>query len=212
MTTTPPEPEPKPSNTDDVLAKARKLEVRNILSKLTNGKTLTARERDLLAEWAEEQKRGKTLSGGDLGRRWGITRQAVHKYVKAGMPLTSYEEADAWRAENLESTGRGITNKSINSAKLVNLQLEAEKRKIQISRMKAEQISFAQAKQLWSETLIRIADYVRYLDGIDRKQAQSLTRQIRDEAARIVDDLAACVFEEEADGDAITDADQDEEE
>ena len=33
----------------------------------------------------------------DLARAWGVSRQTVSRYVKAGMPLGSVEEAEAWR-------------------------------------------------------------------------------------------------------------------
>lgn len=33
----------------------------------------------------------------DLGRAWGLSRGRVSQMVKAGMPLTSLEEAESWR-------------------------------------------------------------------------------------------------------------------
>jgi len=50
------------------------------------------------------------LSYSQLGELLGISKQAVGKAVKAGMPVDSYEAAEAWRSANLDvsrtKTGR----------------------------------------------------------------------------------------------------------
>lgn len=46
------------------------------------------------------------VTASDLAKEWGCSRQAVAKWVKRGMPLTSMEEASAWRSANSQRAPR----------------------------------------------------------------------------------------------------------
>jgi hypothetical protein len=47
-----------------------------------------------------------TMTASDLAKEWGCSRQAVAKWVAKGMPLTSMEEASAWRSANSQRAPR----------------------------------------------------------------------------------------------------------
>ena len=126
---TPPAPE------HDLQGKIREAEFKNILQKLKDGKTLTARESKIASEFAA-QRDGKTkpLTQQEVARAWGMTQPNVHKMVKAGMPLTSIEAAEEWRKEWLKTHGRGDTApESIQEAKLRKTLLECEKIEFSLS-------------------------------------------------------------------------------
>ena len=46
------------------------------------------------------------MTASDLAKEWGCSRQAVAKWVAKGMPLTSMEEASAWRSANSQRAPR----------------------------------------------------------------------------------------------------------
>ena len=46
------------------------------------------------------------MTASDLAKEWGCSRQAVAKWVAKGMPLTSLEEASAWRAAHSQRAPR----------------------------------------------------------------------------------------------------------
>ena len=60
--------------------------------------TTTTAEPDKLASNAADKP--PLLSHAELGRRWGVTRQAVQQWAKKGMPLDSEESAMQWRVSN----------------------------------------------------------------------------------------------------------------
>jgi predicted XRE-type DNA-binding protein len=96
----PPEP--------DLQRKIREAEFKNILQKLKDGKTLSAREAKIAEEFAAERDGvRRQITQQEVASAWGITQPAVHKMVKQGMPLDSMESAVAWRKEFLANRGRG---------------------------------------------------------------------------------------------------------
>lgn len=119
----------------DLQGKIREAEFKNILQKLKDGKTLTAREAKIAEEFARERDgKKKPLTQQEVARAWGMTQPNVHKMVKAGMPLTSIEAAEEWRKEWLKTHGRGDTApESIQEAKLRKTLLECEKIEFSLS-------------------------------------------------------------------------------
>ena len=113
----------------DLQGKIREAEFKNILQKLKDGKTLTARESKIASEFAAQRDgKKKPLTQQEVARAWGMTQPNVHKMVKAGMPLTSIEAAEEWRKEWLETHGRGDTApENIQQARLRKLRLECER-------------------------------------------------------------------------------------
>jgi len=49
---------------------------------------------------------GLVMTASDLAKEWGCSRQAIAKWVAKGMPLTSMEEASAWRAAHSQRAPR----------------------------------------------------------------------------------------------------------
>jgi hypothetical protein len=119
----------KSSEENNLSKKLREAEFRNILQKLKDGKTLSARESRIAEEFAAEKEgRPKKLTQQQIAKAWGMTQPNVHKMVKAGMPMTSMEEAEAWRKNFLEQNGRGKdAPKGLNEARLRKTLLECER-------------------------------------------------------------------------------------
>ena len=201
---------PEPPPPEPTLAeKAQKIQIRNILKKLNDGKTITAREQQLLQDYEREQRKN-TVSQSDLARKWQMSRQAVSKLVARGMPLTSVEDAEEWRERVLQFQFRGGSNETIQSAKLENLLLEGERRKIIIARMKREQVSYAVVKRLWTDCLLRIRSYIQQAKAITRDQAADISRGIMEEIANAEKELADAAFDAESE-EPIEDAEEAEE-
>lgn len=53
------------------------------------------------------------LSYSAVGREIGISKQAVHKAVKQGMPVTSIEAVKAWRAKNIDPGRQSIDSEAL---------------------------------------------------------------------------------------------------
>jgi hypothetical protein len=118
----------KKKDQNDLKQKIRETEFKNILAKLRDGKTLTAREAKIAAEFVEEKEGKKKITQQSLAKAWGMTQPNIHKMVKAGMPMTSMEEAEAWRKNFLEQNGRGKdAPKGLNEARLRKTLLECER-------------------------------------------------------------------------------------
>ena len=120
---TPPQP------AADLQGKIREAEFKNILQKLKDGKTLSAREAKIADEFARERDgKKKPLTKQEVARAWGMTQPNVHKMVRQGMPMTSIEEATEWRKNWLETHGRGDTApENIQQAKLRKTLLECDR-------------------------------------------------------------------------------------
>jgi hypothetical protein len=138
------------------------------------------------------------VSQAELARRWVISRQAVNAYVKRGMPTTSIEDAEKWKEDNVvrPHPKRGFSPSDLNGAKLQNLKLEAEKKKIQIARLKREQIDKRKVTLFLCELFAGLAQAVKYAPGITREQAATVCKYMKNEAERIADELEQCMFEE----------------
>lgn len=54
-------------------------------------------------------KKSTGVNGAELARRWGISRGRVCQLKKDGMPMTSIEEAEAWRNSNYGGSGSKIS-------------------------------------------------------------------------------------------------------
>ena len=124
----------------DLQGKIREAEFKNILQKLKDGKTLTARESKIAAEFAAKRD-GKGLTQAELAAAWGMTQPNIHKMVRQGMPMTSIEAATEWRKNWLETHGRGDTApENIQQAKLRKTLLECEKIEFALSVDRGEYI------------------------------------------------------------------------
>jgi len=131
---------PPPQPASDLQGKIREAEFKNILQKLKDGKTLTARESKIAAEFAAKRD-GKGLTQAELAAAWGMTQPNIHKMVKQGMPMTSIEAATEWRKDWLETHGRGDTApENIQQAKLRKTLLECEKIEFALSIDRGEYI------------------------------------------------------------------------
>ena len=129
-----------PEPASDLQGKIREAEFKNILQKLKDGKTLTARESKIAAEFAAKRD-GKGLTQAELAAAWGMTQPNIHKMVKQGMPMTSIEAATEWRKNWLETHGRGDTApENIQQAKLRKTLLECEKIEFALSVDRGEYI------------------------------------------------------------------------
>jgi hypothetical protein len=129
-----------PQPASDLQGKIREAEFKNILQKLKDGKTLTARESKIAAEFAAKRD-GKGLTQAELAAAWGMTQPNIHKMVRQGMPMTSIEAATEWRKNWLETHGRGDTApENIQQAKLRKTLLECEKIEFALSVDRGEYI------------------------------------------------------------------------
>ena len=119
----------KKGNANDLQEKVRAAEIKNILKKLQDGKTLTARESKIIEEYAEKKDSGdKKLTQRDIAKAWGMTQPNVCKMVKMGMPTDSMKAAEEWRKNFLEQNGRGDSApKGLNEARLRKTLLECER-------------------------------------------------------------------------------------
>jgi hypothetical protein len=136
-----------PQPASDLQGKIREAEFKNILQKLKDGKTLTARESKIAAEFAAKRD-GKGLTQAELAAAWGMTQPNIHKMVKQGMPMTSIEAATEWRKDWLETHGRGDTApENIQQAKLRKTLLECEKIEFALSVDRGEYIKNAVVRE-----------------------------------------------------------------
>jgi len=142
-----PKKPPPPQPASDLQGKIREAEFKNILQKLKDGKTLTARESKIAAEFAAKRD-GKGLTQAELAAEWGMTQPNIHKMVKQGMPMTSIEAATEWRKDWLETHGRGDTApENIQQAKLRKTLLECEKIEFALSVDRGEYIKNAVVRE-----------------------------------------------------------------
>jgi hypothetical protein len=143
---------PPPQPASDLQGKIREAEFKNILQKLKDGKTLTARESKIAAEFAAKRD-GKGLTQSELAAAWGMTQPNIHKMVKQGMPLDSIEAATEWRKDYLERQGKGDqAPASLNEARLRKILLECERIELTNAISKSEYVAIGSVR----ETGIRI--------------------------------------------------------
>jgi hypothetical protein len=122
-----------PQPASDLQGKIREAEFKNILQKLKDGKTLTARESKIAAEFAAKRD-GKGLTQTELAAMWGMTQPNIHKMVKQGMPMDSIEAATAWRKQFLEER----TPASYNEARTRKALLECDKLDMQLAILRGD--------------------------------------------------------------------------
>jgi hypothetical protein len=122
-----------PEPASDLQGKIREAEFKNILQKLKDGKTLTARESKIAAEFAAKRD-GKGLTQTELAAAWGMTQPNIHKMVKQGMPMDSIEAATAWRKQFLEER----TPASYNEARTRKALLECDKLDMQLAILRGD--------------------------------------------------------------------------
>jgi transcriptional regulator with XRE-family HTH domain/energy-coupling factor transporter ATP-binding protein EcfA2 len=83
-------------------------------------------------------RRIKGCSQAELAEAMGITRQAVAKLIKSGMPTVSVEAAKAWKAERAALTGQGKQSEDIEAAKLRKTIAEADRIETQLAILRGE--------------------------------------------------------------------------
>jgi hypothetical protein len=125
---------PQPQPASDLQGKIREAEFKNILQKLKDGKTLTARESKIAAEFAAQRDGRKGLTQTELAAAWGMTQPNIHKMVKQGMPMDSIEAATAWRKQFLEER----TPASYNEARTRKALLECDKLDMQLAILRGD--------------------------------------------------------------------------
>jgi transposase len=125
---------PPPQPASDLQGKIREAEFKNILQKLKDGKTLTARESKIAAEFAAQRDGRKGLTQTELAAMWGMTQPNIHKMVKQGMPMDSIEAATAWRKQFLEER----TPASYNEARTRKALLECDKLDMQLAILRGD--------------------------------------------------------------------------
>ena len=196
-----PKKTPPPQPASDLQGKIREAEFKNILQKLKDGKTLTARESKIAAEFAAKRD-GKGLTQAELAAAWGMTQPNIHKMVKQGMPMTSIEAATEWRKNWLETHGRGDTApENIQQAKLRKTLLECEKIEFALSVDRGEYIKNAVVREagirigaIFSAKLAALVnDASGALAGLDEstlrkklhERTQSILAEIRNELEKV---------------------------
>jgi hypothetical protein len=192
---------PPPQPASDLQGKIREAEFKNILQKLKDGKTLTARESKIAAEFAAKRD-GKGLTQAELASAWGMTQPNIHKMVKQGMPMTSIEAATEWRKDWLETHGRGYTApENIQQAKLRKTLLECEKIEFALSVDRGEYIKIAVVREagirigaIFSAKLAALVnDASGALAGLDEaslrkklhERTQAILAEIRNELEKV---------------------------
>jgi hypothetical protein len=190
-----------PQPASDLQGKIREAEFKNILQKLKDGKTLTARESKIAAEFAAKRD-GKGLTQAELAAAWGMTQPNIHKMVKQGMPMTSIEAATEWRKNWLETHGRGDTApENIQQAKLRKTLLECEKIEFALSVDRGEYIKNSIVREagirigaIFSAKLAALVnDASGALAGLDEaslrkklhERTQSILAEIRNELEKV---------------------------
>lgn len=146
----------------------------------------------------------ETVTQAEICRLTGFAQTRVRNAMKGIRPVskdgrsTYYDAGTAIRA--LINSGE--------SDKEREQRLKADIMGVKLGRMRNEQIDLKKAQHFASETLIRLSEAVKYLDGLSREQAETITRLLKDDAVRIADDLATAIFE---DGEDEYNGDEDEE-
>jgi len=184
-----PKKSPPPQPAPDLSRKIREAEFKNILQKLKDGKTLTARESKIAAEFAEQRDGKKKLTQAELAELWGMTQPNIHKMVKQGMPIDSVESATAWRKKFLEER----TPADYNEARTKKALLECEKLEMQLAILRGDYEPKAQVREdgirigavFTAKLAALVNDASGALAGLDevtlRKKLHERTQQILSE-------------------------------
>jgi predicted XRE-type DNA-binding protein len=126
----------------DLGRKIREAEFKNILAKLREGKTLSAREAKIAEEFAHERDgKPRQLTQREVAAAWGMTQPNVAYMVKQGMPMDSLESAMEWRKKYLEEKGRGENAPaSYQEARTRKALLECERLEQQLAILRGEYV------------------------------------------------------------------------
>jgi hypothetical protein len=163
----------------DISKQLRDQEFRNIILKLKAGKTLTARESALANEYAQEAGGGKRyLTGREIGKLLGISRQAGDMKVKQGCLVRSFDELVAWEAKRNDE-GRG--GKSLNAVRQRKLEIETERLEFLFAIDRGEYVSIAAIEEagvaagaaLSAELNLMGNDLPGQLAGLDERQIRT---------------------------------------
>jgi hypothetical protein len=166
------------------------LEFKNIVAKLKAGKTLNSKEREIAHTRALEIDAGERfLTGAEIGKILGISRQAGDKKISNGCLVKNETELRAWEEERNNTQGKGANApKSLNDARLDKLQLEAELLKWKVAREKGELIPVDQVRE---DIIAAVAAFTAELYALANDvpgQLAGLTEtQIRDKVLARID-------------------------
>jgi hypothetical protein len=163
----------------DVEKQIRDQEFRNIILKLKAGKTLTARESRIANEYAQESSGGsRYLTGREIGKLLGVSRQAGDMKVKQGCLVRSFEELVAWEEQRNEE-GRG--GKGLNAIRQKKLEIETKRLEFHFAIDRGEYISKAAVEEgglaagaaLAAELNAMANDLPGQLIGLDERQIRT---------------------------------------
>jgi hypothetical protein len=183
-----------PPPASDLQGKIREAEFKNILQKLKDGKTLTAREAAIAAEFAAERDGNTGVTQVELAALWGVTQPAIHKMVKMGMPIDSIESATEWRKKFLAEHGRsGGAPTGYNEARTRKALLECDKLDMQLAILRGDYEEKAKVREdgirigaiFTAKLAALVNDASGALAGLDevtlRKKLHERTQQILSE-------------------------------
>ena len=81
-----------------------------------------------------------------IGNAWGISKQAVAKWVKMGCPTSSIEAATKWRDEYLQASGKAAPA-TLNEARLEKTLLESERIRVRLQQDRGELVEIAVVRE-----------------------------------------------------------------
>jgi len=162
--------------------KLKEAEFRNILQKLKDGKTLSAREAKIAEEFAAEKDgKPKKLTQQDVADAWGMTQPNVAKMVKQGMPLDSMEAAVAWRKDFLARKGRGDNApEGYQEARTRKALLECERLEMQLAILRGDYTLTSEVREdglrvgnvITAKLQAHVNDSAGMLAGLDETEVQ----------------------------------------
>lgn len=190
----------------------RGLELKNIVAKLKAGKTLNAREAEIAHARALEFESGERfLTGAEIGKILGISRQAGEKKIANGCLVKNEAELRAWEADRNASIGKGANApQSLNEARLNKVQLETELLKWKVAREKGELIPVEQVREdIIAAVAAFTAELYALANDVPGQLVGLLETQIRDKMLARIDLLVDKVKDKCAElGKARTEADE----
>ena len=81
-----------------------------------------------------------------IGNAWGISKQAVAKWVNLGCPTSSIEAATKWRDEYLQASGKAAPA-TLNEARLEKTLLESERIRVRLQQDRGELVEIAVVRE-----------------------------------------------------------------
>jgi hypothetical protein len=131
---------------------------------------------------------------------WGVSKVAVHKWVKMGCPTTSIEAATKWRDEYLQASGKAAPA-TLNEARLEKTLLESERIRVRLQQDRGELVEIAVVREagirigaIFSAKLAALVnDASGALAGLDEatlrkklhERTQSILAEIRTELEKV---------------------------